>query len=339
MRTINAIKRELKLKDTEILSSINFLEQNQIMLFSDYQGDKEDFEYFALCLEIFKRTGINYFEDYESLYYRAEKISRILNGDTSIFEYMFEYTVANLEADLELLILKSNFFEIKKIIGYDVLKLTQNKKQLIALFEDKYKKFELEKIKSKEIKSCEYNQKYFKFMDFTNLNEKFELVFKKLYNELPKLKKMINSEDMVLKFSQGLALNKNKKYLVFIYKNKKIIEIFKTSNSLNFKRFDDYNYDYASFLEVEEIYQDDLNVRFKLYFDLFLNQNDVTVNNLIFTRINAAKEVYKFEYGLTLPKIKKIIHENNLELNAKGFDYILNKVELDNAIKKYIKRN
>ena len=339
MRTINVIKQELRLKDTEILRAINFLEQNNIILFSDYQGDREDFEYFGLCLEIFKRTGINYFGEYESLYYRAEKISRILNGDTSIFEYMFEYTADDFEDDLELLILKSNFFEIKEIIGFNVTKLTHNKKQIIALFEEKYKKFEFEKIKSKERKSCEYNQKYFKFMEFVNLNEKFEVVFKKLYNELPKLKKMINSEDMILKFSQGFALNKNKKYIVFIYKNKKVIEIFKTSNSLNFKRFDDYNYDYASFLEVEEIYQDDLNVRFKLYFDLFLNQNDVTVNNLIFTRINAAKDVYKFEYGLTLPKIKKVIKENNLELNAKGFDYILNKVELDNAIKKYIKRN
>lgn len=325
-------------KADERAKKIEFLKSHKVILIMGMYPDDMDCEIFVGCMEIYENTGVNYFYDYKKLFMDNEykTLHKGVRHYTSIlFNYLFdkidiEYLNSYKSELLETIELMK-FFGIETLYGVTLdqyIKYYNNAENEWYEMRDE----EIKKRKAKAEASIDkMRDNYFNFDDFDN--DKFNNIFKECIKDMD-MEKNLYTLDEVLNININLAPNKT--FIVFLIKNNKVCFIGRSTNLLSYigAKSKEYDADRVAFYPVDNNYIDDIYIRSLIQFDIPSGQ--VRSANRKYISLTSAKRIFKELYRINLTHIKKIISKYDLERFILGDTIVLDKIELDKAVKDYL---
>lgn len=325
-------------KVEERTKQIEFLKTNEVILTMGWYPDDIDYEIFVGCMEIYKNTGVNYFNDFEKLFKFREY--RILNKgienytssymgypiDKTNIEYLNSYKKDILEA-----------VKLMKFFGIDSLYDTT-----IDQYMEYYENAENEwyKLINKEVNNRrsekeasidKMKKNYFNFDNFDN--DKFNRIFKECIKDIDQEQNIYTLDEVI---NININLDTNKTFIVFLRKNNKVCFVGRTTNLLNYIgiKSKEYDADRVAFYPVDNEYIDDIYIKALIQFDIHSGQ--VRSTNRKYISLTSAKRIFKELYKINLTHIKKIISKYDLEKFIIGDAIILDKIELNKSVKDYL---
>lgn len=344
----------LKYDETSILrrkKEVEFLVDNKTIIFQNMHPDKQDYEIFVGCMEIYKEIGINYFKEYENFMLTIGflNICDGIKGYLEAYEKRYGckyYDIRNLpyeyRKNVETVIKIMKFFGFEKFNGLNI----NQYKELADRADKDLMELRIEVRKtSDELKAIEDENKVKEYFSFNNFdNKKAESEFKKCVKSIGKTNnsKKVNEGRIDYTLDKSIEdetrLNSDEAFIILFYSNGKIISAGYTEFLISYigNKSKKLEFDSVSYCIVKKEYYKYVYVKILMYFNLKIPNNTITISNEKFTNLNHAKRIYKILYGLNLRSIKKIIETNNLEQYMLSDSFILDKVELDLAVKKYV---
>ncbi|MTO48201.1 hypothetical protein GMC60_14570 [Turicibacter sanguinis] len=212
-------------------------------------------------------------------------------------------------------------------------------KVLLMNCEEEYYKMIAEKnrnkIKEKETEMKELVENYLNFeaFDINTLEQHFKQCIKELINKTYVENDLLNT----------VRPTKVKDiYLIVMFSNNVAVKIGRTRNIVQWVATNNKEYENTTFglYSVDEEYIAELIVKVCIYFDTILtNAGMVKVSNKMYANLNQAKKVYAHLYGITLPRLRKIISLNGITQRQIGSITVLEKAELDKHVRRYLKLN
>lgn len=317
---------------------IEFLKTVNIALPGYYRVNETDLNILVQCLNVYQETGINYFKRYET-FMNSMHHCQLEKGITGFYKstrgtiYENRDTVEMFKKEIEHLIEDMNFFGFSHINN---LTKDDYKKLLVDCEKEYYKMIEEEnrnRIKEKEIEIKELVENYFNFeaFDINVLEQHFEECIKELTNKTYVENDLLNT----------VRPTKVKDiYLIVMFSNNIAVRIGRTRNVVQWVATHNKGYENVTFglYSVDEEYIAELIVKVCIYFDTILtNAAMVRVSNKMYANLNQSKKVYAHLYGITLPKLRKIISLNGITQRQFGSITVLEKAELDKYVKRYLK--
>lgn len=317
---------------------VEFLKSNKVFLIMGIYPDDMDHEFFVGCMEIYQSTGVNYFYDYEKLF-RYNQHTVIYKG---IKNYGCSYSGFPIdETDVEYLNSYKNkvaetieimkFFGIESIYGTSIEQLIEYYNNAENEWHELIcKKLEKRKVKAKASIDKMRND-YFNFDDFDN--NKFNNIFKECTKDMDMGKNLYTLDEVI---NININLDANKTFIVFLRKNDKVCFVGRTTNLLNYigLKSKEYDADRVAFYPIDNNYIDDIYIRYLIQFDIPSGQ--VRNTNRKYISLTSAKRIFKELYKINLVHIKKIISKYDLERFPIGDTVVLDKIELDKAIRDYL---
>lgn len=315
-----------------------FLKENEVILYHGMYPTDLDYEVFVGCMEIYKKIGVNYFYDFADLRVNFQHktidkgikyYGRSFDNINDVFDdgYLDSY-LEEVSRTIKLM----EFFSIDNLYGttIDQYKSYYNnaKTEWIELKQD-----ELKKKKDRNQAYAEIlKHEYFNFSDFNN--SKFNRIYKGCIKDLDMGKNLYSFNDVL---NINVQLENNKTFIVFLRKNNKVCFVGKTINLLNYigVKNKEYEADSVAFYPVENNYIDEIYVRALIDFDLGYS-GAVKLANRKYISLTTAKRVFKEIYKLNLTHIKKIIKIYDIEKYILGNTIIVDKLELDKAVRNYL---
>jgi hypothetical protein len=327
-------------KADEREKQVEFLKSNEVILTMGWYPSDTDYEIFVGCMEIYKNTGVNYFNNFEKLFIHREYktlnkgISNYTNAsmgmgypmDETSIEYLNSYKKEVLEA-----IKLMKFFGIESL--YDT-----TEEQYIEYYnnaESEWHELIKEKLSKRKAKAEASAEKmksnYFNFDNFDN--DKFNKIFKDCIKDMDMGKNLYTLDEVI---NINVNLDANKTFIVFLRKDDKVCFIGRTTNLLNYigSKSKEYDADRVAFYPVDNDYIDDIYIRSLIQFDIPTGQ--VRNTNRKYISLTSAKRIFKELYKINLTHIKKIIAKYDLERFMIGDTIVLDKIELHKAVNDYL---
>lgn len=315
-----------------------FLKDNEVHVMSGMYPSDIDYEVFVGCMEIYEKTGVNYFYDFADLrvnfqYKTIDKGIKYYeptwDNINNIFEDRYlEMYLKEVSRTLELM----KFFNIDELYGTtaEQYKSYYNNAEIewIELKQDELKKKKDRHQNYVDILKCEY----FNFDDFNN--NKFNRIYKKCIKDLDMGKNLYSFNDIL---NINVQLEDNKTFIVFLRKNNKVCFVGKTTNLLSYVgiKNKDYEADSITFYPIDNDYIEELYVRALIDFDLGYS-GAVKLANRKYISLTNAKRVFKELYKINLTHIKKIISKYDIEKFILGDAIIVDKIELNESVIDYL---
>lgn len=294
------------------------------------------YEILVGCMEIYSNIGINYFYDYQRFstsrqHITLEKGIKYYNSNfkqlyVEDIEYLNSYRKDILET-VELM----KFFGIESVDGTTIEQYMEYYNNAeTEWYEMRYEEIEKRKAKA-EASIDKMRNDYFNFDDFDN--DKFNNIFKECIKDMD-MGKNLYTLDEVLNININLAPNKT--FIVFLRKNNKVCFVGRSTNLLSYigAKSKEYDADRVAFYPVDNNYIDDIYIRSLIQFDIPSGQ--VRSANRKYISLTSAKRIFKELYRINLTHIKKIISKYDLERFILGDTIVLDKIELDKAVKDYL---
>ena len=317
---------------------IDFFKTVNISLPGYYHANKTDLKILVECLNVYQETGINYFTRYETFIdsihrYRLEEgITGFYNSINGNF-YDERDTIEMFKKEVGRRIEDMDFFGFSH-----VYKLTKDDyRTLLMNCEEEYYELIAEKnrnrIKEKEIEMKELVENYLNFEDF-NINT-LEKHFKQCIKDLTNKTYIENDLLNTVRPTKVKDI-----YLIVMFSNNVAVKIGRTRNVVQWIATHNKDYENVTFglYSVDEEYIAELIVKVCIYFDTILtNAGMVKVSNKMYANLNQAKKVYAHLYGITLPRLRKIISLNGITQRQFGTITVLEKAELDQHVRRYLK--
>ena len=328
---------------------VEFLKRNNILVFPNFYPQEYDYVIYAACLEIYTNVGENYFEKY-SLFRQKYGELNYANGpecycNSSIYYEFYGYDISKMvsqyKEDLIAIIENMIFFEIS---SYNNLSIDKYKELLNNADKD-FKILQVEKDiqnKSKKIDDeATIIKEYYSFKEgsFDEMEKMFNQCIAFL-NDNPGRYKITKEgestlDDINKSIEDEIELNADEKFIVYFYLNDKIVFIGKTTTLIHYIgtklrsiEFDSVTYMKKNVDDIDYMYTKSL-----MYFNFEMPSNTIKLNDKHFTTLNIAKKVYKILYKINLRNIKKVIAENDIAVYNSTHVCIIDKIQLDRAIK------
>lgn len=317
---------------------VEFFKTVNISLPGYFRADLTDLKILVACLNVYQEKGINYFKRYETFinnihylqleqgitgFYQSTRGTRYEEGDIiGLFKKEIEHRIDDMD-----------FFGFSHINNFT----KDDYKALVMNCEEEYYKMIAEenrnKIKEKETEIKELVENYLNFesFDINALEQHFEQCIKELTNKTYVENDLLNT----------VRPTKVKDiYLIVMFSNNVAVKIGRTRNVVQWVATHNKDYENVTFglYPVDEEYIAELIVKVCIYFDTILtNASMVRVSNRMYANLNQAKKVYAHLYGITLPKLRKIISLNGITQRQFGSITVLEKAELDQHVRRYLK--
>lgn len=334
-------------KSEERKQRIKFFKENNISImttpFGGMSASNNDYEIYVGCMEIYEKTKVNHFEDYKSLrFYLLDSkgdISKKLEKKISYYEgnERIEFTdkryLKHYQKDIQFVIDTMKFFNMEKIydktINYFETELELSEQKWLKFVNDEYSKKKNDKEKEAKKLIKDYNN----FSKFNN--QKFNEIYESCISSRNIKDNLYTIEEL---FELYLREDENKTYIVFFIKDDQVCLIGKTTNLLqytNVKR-KQIEFDTISFYEVENEYIEEIYIRLLIEFNIPSNSGAVKISNKKYILLNTAKRVFKEMYRVNLVHIKKALSQYKVDEYILGESLVLDKIQLDNAMKNYM---
>lgn len=295
----------------------------------------EDIAILVDCLDVFQKTGINYFNRYTA--FIENTFQPLEKGLNEFIEY---------REKLHLMPIDFNFFKIEieqriadmKFFGFDQvngLGIEDYQKLLVNDIEELDRIIEIEMNEAQvETNKEDYQIKriidnYFNFETFNHRD--FENEFKRCLKEIVSDK--YTYQDLQKKFN---SYNSDQTYLVVSFLTKTPIKIGKTTNPAKWIAMNSNPNTKTTFglCPMKTQYADELLVKFCLDFDTIQkNENSILSSNKMYTNLTKAEKVYHHLYGITPRKLRKIIKNSEIKPYNFNSSSIVKKKELDTLVK------
>lgn len=325
-------------REDERVKQMEFLKDNEVHVMSGMYGTDLDYEAFVGCMEIYEKTGVNYFYDFADLrvnfqYKTIDKgikhYGRTWDNLNNIFEdgYLERY-LKEVSRTLELM----EFFNIDELYGTTV-----------EQYKSYYNNAEIEwmELKQDELKKKKESQKnyvdmleyeYFNFDDFND--NKFNRIYKGCIKDLDMGKNLYSFNDVL---NINVQLENNKTFIVFLRKDNKVCFVGKTTNLLTYVgvKNKEYKGDSVAFYPIDNDYIEETYIRALIDFDLGYS-GAVKLANRKYISLTTAKRVFKELYKINLTHIKKVIKKYDIEKFILGDTIVVDKIELDKSVKDYL---
>ncbi|MTN82447.1 hypothetical protein GMB34_00640 [Turicibacter sanguinis] len=321
-------------------SQVEFFKTVDISLPGYYHADQTDLKILVECLNVYQETGINYFKRYETFmnsihYCQLEKGIKGFCKSTKGTIYENRDTIEMFKKEAEHRIKDMEFFGFSHVNNFT----KDDYKVLLMNCEEEYYKMIAEKnrnkIKEKETEMKELVENYLNFeaFDINTLEQHFKQCIKELINKTYVENDLLNT----------VRPTKVKDiYLIVMFSNNVAVKIGRTRNIVQWVATNNKEYENTTFglYSVDEEYIAELIVKVCIYFDTILtNAGMVKVSNKMYANLNQAKKVYAHLYGITLPRLRKIISLNGITQRQIGSITVLEKAELDKHVRRYLKLN
>ena len=285
-------------------------------------------------MEIYQKTGVNYFYDFYYLRssFRYEKLDNGIKNYSKYIDMFDNEYLDNYLEKISKIIKLMNFFSIDNLYGTSVTQYIEFYNSAEAVWND----LKLEELNKKKMQSEESLDKmkstYFNFDDFDE--NKFYKIFKECTKDMD-MGKNIYTLDEVININVNFEANKT--FIVFLRKDNKVCFVGKTINLLNYigLKCKEYNADRVAFYPIDNEYIDDIYIKSLIEFDITTGI-PVRNTNRKYISLKSAKRVFKDIYKINLNHIKKIIKEYDLEKFIINDSIILDKIELDKATRDYL---
>lgn len=317
---------------------IEFFKTVNISLPGYYHANQTDLKILVECLNVYQETGINYFKRYET-FMNSIHYCQLEKGITGFYKstrgtiYENRDTIEMFKKEVEHRIKDMEFFGFSHVNNFT----KDDYKALLMNCEEEYYKMLAEKnrnrIKEKETEMKELVENYLNFeaFDINTLEQHFKQCIKELTNKTYVKNDLLNT----------VRPTKVKDiYLIVMFSNNVAVKIGRTRNVVQWVATHNKDYENVTFglYPVDEEYIAELIVKICIYFDTILtNAAMVRVSNKMYANLNQAKKVYAHLYGITLPKLRKIISLNRITQRQFGSITVLEKAELDQHVKRYLK--
>lgn len=294
------------------------------------------YEILVGCMEIYTKTGENYFYDYQNLSTMIQHTTLdkgIKHYDSSLRQLYIEdisYLDSYRKDVLEVVELMK-FFGIESVYDTtieDYMNYYNNAEN--EWYEMRYEEIEKRKARSEALVE-DIKDIYFNFDNFDN--DKFNKIFKECIKDMDMGKNLYTLDEVI---NINVNLGANKTFIVFLRKNDKVCFVGRTTNLLNYigSKSKEYDADRVAFYPVDNDYIDDIYIRSIIQFDIPTGQ--VRNTNRKYISLTSAKRIFKELYKINLTHIKKIIAKYDLERFMIGDVIVLDKIELHKAVKDYL---
>ena len=329
-------------KSDERVKKKEFFKDNDILLYNCMKASDIDYEIFVGCMEIYQKTGVNYFYDfiylrvdfqYKNLGKGIKEYKKVCDNNLSSKDVFDENYLNNYLNEISKTIKLMNFFGIENLYGTTIEQYLSHYNNAEA----EWNELKIEELENRKIKYDELFEKmknnYFNFDNFNN--DKFECIFKECIRDMDMGKNTYTLDEII---NINVNLDKNKIFIVFLRKNNKVCFIGRTINLLNYIgiKYKEYDADKVTFYAVDNEYIDDIYIKSIIQFDVATG--GVTKNtNRKYISMTSVKRVFKELYKINMVHIKKIIAKYDIEKYIIGDTIFLDKIELDRATRDYLK--
>lgn len=320
----------------EIANQIEFFQSVDLILEGSRYANLNDLAILVKCLNVYQTTGINYFPRYEE-FIKNTIYSPLDEGIRGFSNAIISsrYTIDMFKEEIQQRIEDMDFFSFSKVKGltkddYKAL-LIDCEKEYYAIIEENNRIV----IKEKEVKLKELSDKYLNFEEFDM--EVFEQHFEKCVATLTNQTYTIDQLSIKMNLTEASQV-----YLVVMFLNNVAIKVGKTRQVLLWAMKNVKEYDQATFglYLVDENYANELRVKICLHFNTIpVNAGMVEASNKVYANLNQAKRVYGHLYEITLPRLRKIMSLSGITQRQFGPITILEKTELDQHVRRYLKLN
>lgn len=315
---------------------VEFLKSNGVNLIMGMYSDDIDYELFVGCMEIYEATGMNFFGEYKKLllHHQYRTLDKGIKNYIGSFDYYVSDRINsnylnNYKKEVLETIEIMNFFNIGSYNDTDIEQYIEHYNNADTEWQE-LRNEELDKRKiNADATLDKMKNSYFNFDNFDN--DRFESIFKECIKDMDMGKNLYTLDEVI---NINVNLDKNKNFIVFLRKNNKVCFVGRTTNLLNYigSKSKQYEADRVAFYPVDKEYIDDIYIKALVEFDVAIG-GAIRNTNRKYISLSSAKRIFKELYKINLVYIKKIIARYDVEKFMIGDTEILDKIELDKAVK------